>query len=167
MDLDRVWWRIKRMFGRGRVGIVDDSGAVQFMQVVLGKLETRDATPRLAEFGFASNPPPGSDVIVAFMAGDRSDGVAIATGHQASRPRNLNPGDVMVYSLGGKSIYLPAAGGIVINTMGEGLSISGNVNITGALTATGEITANGGHTVSAHEHPGGSIGSGTTGTPTG
>ena len=45
-------------------------------------------------------------------------------------------------------------------------SNGGNATFGGSITATGEVTANG-VTVSQHEHPGGTIGSGTTGKPQG
>lgn len=156
--IERIWRRLLFVVGRGRVAFVDDAQNVQFLQLRLGALEIRDKTPRLAEFGFTSVPPVDSDVTVLFIAGDRSNGVAIATGHQASRPKNLKPGDAMLYSVDGKSVYIPATGPIVIDTKGQGIivkgntTIHGNVTVQGAVTATGEGTFNGGHTVSGHIH---------------
>ncbi|MCY0854347.1 phage baseplate assembly protein [Cupriavidus sp. D39] len=66
---------------------VNDAGGVQMMQVKLNAEETRDNTPRVPEFGLASNPPVGSDAIVVFLGGDRSQGVVLGTVHQVSRPR--------------------------------------------------------------------------------
>ncbi|WP_233873575.1 phage baseplate assembly protein [Paraburkholderia adhaesiva] len=66
--------------GRGRIRRVDDSGAAQRIQVQLSKNETRDTTPRLAEYGFQSNPPAGSDAVAVFLGGNRSNGVVIACG---------------------------------------------------------------------------------------
>jgi phage gp45-like len=150
-SLERIWRRMLYVIGRGKVTLADDSKGVQYLQVQMGALETRDNTPRLAEFGFASVPPVGSDVIVVFIAGDRSNGVAIASGHQGSRPRNMNPGDVMLYSLDGKSLYLPATGPVVLDTKGQGYHILGDVSVTGAVVASGEGTFEG-IRVSTHTH---------------
>ena len=83
--ITRLWHRLRTVVGRGRVSLVDDSGNVQMLQVVLGPQTTRDNLPRLAEYGLASNPPTKSDAIVLCLAGDRSVAVAIATNHQPSR----------------------------------------------------------------------------------
>lgn len=57
---------------------------------------------------------------------------------------------------------------IVLNgTVEQGAgSNGGNATFGGSITVTGEVTANG-VTVSQHEHPGGTIGSGITGKPQG
>src|SRR5260363_84925 len=76
--------RVMLVVGRGRLRTGWDDGPVERHQARLGALELRDHTPRLAEYGFASMPPVGSDAVVVFIGGDRSNGVIIATGHQAS-----------------------------------------------------------------------------------
>lgn len=126
----RFWRRMQLVVGRGRVTTSNDAGAVQLLQVRLGALETHDNTPRLAEFGLATRPPTGSDVVVLFIAGDRSNGVAVASGHQSSRPTNLAEGESMLYDLWGKSIYLTESGGIVINAKGTDVTINDAASVT-------------------------------------
>lgn len=136
----RIWRRIQLVVGRGRVTTSNDTGAVQMLQIQLGALETRDKTPRLAEFGLTSRPPPTSDVIVIFLGGDRSNGVAIATGHQPSRPTGLNEGEVQLYDLWGKSIYLTEDAGIVINANGTPVTVNDATQVT--INASTEVTMN-------------------------
>lgn len=147
--MTRFWRRIQLVVGRGRVTTSNDSGPVQLLQVRLGALETHDNTPRLAEFGLATRPPVGSDVVVLFLAGDRSNGVAVASGHQASRPTNLAEGESMLYDLWGKSIHLTENGGIVINANGAEVTVNGastctinastKVALTSPLVTTSEV----------------------------
>lgn len=134
------WRRIQLVVGRGRVTVSDDSKAAQMLQVRLGAMETRDDTPRMAEFGFTSRPPVGSDAIVIFVGGDRSNGVAIATGHQASRPTGLLEGETMVYDQWGKSIRFTKAGGIVVQAAGADVTVNNAVNVT--VNASTEVTLN-------------------------
>ncbi|MCP1376051.1 phage baseplate assembly protein V [Dyella lutea] len=138
--LARFWRRIQLVIGRGRVTTSNDSGAVQMLQVRLGALETRDSTPRLAEFGFTSRPPVGSDVVVLFIGGDRSNGVAIATGHQSSRPIDLEEGEAMVYDLWGKSIRFTKAGGIVIDAKNTPVTVNNATTVT--INASTEVVMN-------------------------
>lgn len=146
--LARFWRRIQLTIGRGRVTLVDDSQTVQRLQVQLNGLETRDETPRLAEYGFTSRPPVGSDVAVVFIAGDRSSGMAIASNHQASRPTGLKEGEVMLYDQAGKQIYLTADGGIVVEATNTEVTVNDATTVTinaanGVVMNTPTLTVNG------------------------
>lgn len=129
--IERLGRRILMLVGRGRVTAVNDAGAVQFVQVQLGADEIRDRTPRLAEFGFASNPPAGSDAVLVFAGGERASGVVIATGNQQYRMKGLATGEVAIYDSRGQSVYL-TANGIVVNGGGNPVNIqnTSGVNVT-------------------------------------
>lgn len=128
--LSRLWRRVQLFVSRGRITFSNDAGNVQTLQVRLGQLETRDGTPRLGEFGHASRPPAGADVIVVFAAGDRSNGVVIATGDQKTRPRGLNEGESQLYDLWGKSVYLTRDGGIVVEAKGTPVTVNNATVVT-------------------------------------
>lgn len=133
-SMQRLYQRVLHVIARGRITTGDDSGSVQVQQVQLGQKEVKDAIPRLAEFGLTSMPPVGSDVVVLFIGGDRSNGAIVATGHQASRPTGLKPGETMLYSQDGKYVYMTADGGIVVEAKGQDVSIidAGTVTINAA-----------------------------------
>ncbi|MFA7942068.1 phage baseplate assembly protein V [Pseudomonas brenneri] len=128
--LQRMMRRIQLATGWGRVTFSDDSQAAQLLQVKLNDSETRDGTPRIAEFGFTSRPPEGSDVLMVFLGGDRSKGVVVATAHQASRPANLLEGESMVYDVWGKSIYLTKSGGIIVEAKGAPVTVNNATTVT-------------------------------------
>ncbi len=153
--IERVWRRLLLAIGRGRITFVDDAAQVQRVQVQLGSDEVKDNTPRLAEYGFQSNPPPGSDCVVLFLAGERTNGVVVATGNQRWRLRALAEGEVAISDDKGQKVYLSVAG---IRIDGGGLPMqitntpsvlidSAAVHMTGALTVDGAI--NSGATVTA------------------
>ena len=136
-DLDRFARRIQSMIGRGRVTLVDDSSTVQSLQVKYSNFETTDSRLRVGEFGHASNPPIGSEVVVLHAGGDRSSAMVVGTNHQESRPTGLLPGESMIYSQDGKQIYLTASGGIVIEAKGQNVTINDAANVTiNATTVT-------------------------------
>lgn len=176
-QLGRKLWML---IGRGRISAPpDDSGAVQTVQVRLGEDETRDSTRRLAEYGFASSPPVGSDAVVLFIGGDRGRGVVVATNHQASRLRGLQPGEAAIFDDQGQSIWIKRSG-IVIEAAGRPVSVTGasvlkvdaadhveldtpQLRVSGSILAGGDVTdnaASGGKSMSAmrdvysgHDHP--------------
>jgi phage gp45-like len=161
--IQRIIQRVQHVIGRGRVTTGNDAGNVQLLQVKLGADEIRDNTPRLAEFGFTSMPPAGSDAVVVFIGGDRSNGAIIATGHQASRLKGLKPGEVAIFDDQGQSVFLTRAG-IVINCAGLPMTINGNVTVNGKLTATTDVVG-AGTSLHTHVHSGVTPGGANTGAP--
>jgi phage baseplate assembly protein V len=135
--IQRLHQRILHAIGRGRVTTGNDTGSVQTQQIKLGADEIKDDVPRLAEFGFTSMPPVGSDAVLVFIGGDRSNGAIVATGHQASRPKGLKAGEAMIYTQDGKSIYLTADSGIVVDAKGQAVVVNEATNVT--INASGKV----------------------------
>ena len=125
---------------------VNDSGPVQTVQAQLDALSTRDNIPVLYHYGFFGAPPVGADLHVAFLDGDRSKAVVIASNHQSHRMTGVSPGDAGLY-----------AQGAIIHLKSGGIAMSGNVTLTGNLTVTGSVTAGAGGgdqvTLQQHRHP--------------
>lgn len=142
--IERVFRRVQMLFGRGRVTMVDDSGTVQEMQVHMSDWETTDGKVRLVEFGLASNPPVGSDALVAHIAGDRGAGAVFATNHQLSRPKGLAPGETMLYSQDGKSVYITASGGFVVEAKGQNVVVNDAADVTCNCSGVYKVVAPGG-----------------------
>ena len=143
--IERMYRRIMLMVGRGRIKTGRDDGAVQFQQVQFNDMETTDNIPRLAEYGFNSMPPVGSDAVLVFAGGNRINGMIISTGNQTFRMRSLAPGEVSISDNLGQSVYLSAAG-IVVNGGGLPLKVTNTPEITldsPTIHATGDMTIDG------------------------
>lgn len=152
---NRIARFVNAVIGWGRVKTVNDAGGVQKVQVQVNARETIDNLPRVAEFGLASVPPGDSDVVMVNFGGGRNNAAVIATNHQASRPKNLKSGETMLYSQDGKSVYLTASGGIVVEAKGQAVTINNastvTINaatkvrmVTPLLEVTGDIIDNAG-----------------------
>lgn len=115
--IEQMMRRISTMLWRGRITSVNDGGNVQIVQVKLNPQEVKDA-PRLAEYGFSSSPPIGSDMVMVCLAGNRSNGVVVATNHQSSRIKGLSTGEVAVYDNKGQSIRLTSEGIVITAPLG-------------------------------------------------
>lgn len=138
--INKLFLRILMMVGVGRVGKVNDDGVVQEMQIRLGHEEIKDNTPRMAEFGFASNPPLGTDCLALFAKGDRSTGAVIATNHKESRPRNLVSGETQIYDLWGKHMHFTKDGGIIIDAKNTAVTVRNATIVT--IEASTEVIMN-------------------------
>lgn len=135
---------VSTAIGRARVTTTNDNGNVQFVQVQVNDLETIDNLPRVAEFGISSVAPNGADVVMVNLGGGRNNAVVIATGHQASRPKGLKAGESMIYSQDGKSVYLTASGGIVIEAKGQPVTVNDASNVTVNCSGVFKVVAPGG-----------------------
>jgi hypothetical protein len=165
----RLTTRLFNLVGLGRLKVVDDSGDQQKIQVIIregGPIgETIDKVRRVGHYGLAYNPPEGSEVVVLFVGGHRSSGVAIATGKRETRFKDLAPGEVQLGNQETDSWIFFAADGKV--------RIKGDVEITGALTTTKDIIDNAPANAvtvkqlrdayDAHKHTGVQAGAGTSG----
>ena len=138
--LTRLSRRMRAVIGRGRISMVDDSGPVQTVQASLSAFELFNDIPRVVEFGLASCPPVASEAVFVFIAGDRSNGIVIGTNHQPSRMRNLAPGEAALYDVLGRSIYLKADGGIVIEAAGDAVTVNNATTVT--INASTEVILN-------------------------
>ena len=72
--------RIAMIIGFGKTTLSEDSGSSQKVQYH-NAMEVRDGTIRYTDFGFSSSLPAGSDVLIAYLNGNRSDAIIIASNH--------------------------------------------------------------------------------------
>jgi phage baseplate assembly protein V len=127
-DFKTLYRRTMMMLGIGKVTMTSDTGGIQQVQYET-PLEVRGNTPRLMDFGFSSSLPEGSDVLIAYLSGDRSNAVVIASGHKASRHSNLKSGETVLYNLWGQFIKL-TENGIEIEANGQAVTVSNATQVT-------------------------------------
>lgn len=143
----RLWHRLQAIVARARMLLFDDSGPVQLVQVRIIGDEVKDQVPRMADYGFVSVPPAGSDAVLVFLSGERSSGIIIATNHQTFRMRNLADGEVAIHDDKGRFVLL-AADGITVQGKDDPITVETTSNIV--ATAGGDITATAGGSVTLH-----------------
>ncbi len=102
--------RLLGLIGIGCATLTDDSGERQLVQMTEGHVgvggteRVTDKVPRVTEFGFSSVLPDDSEIVVIRRNGERSNSIAIASQHRASRPTGLEPGDTAIYDVRGRII---------------------------------------------------------------
>lgn len=130
--VNRLYNQVVMMIGRGRSTTdVDDSGVFRKIQAALGFNQIKDNFPLIQHYGFASNPPVGTDCIAGFIAGDRSNGCIVATNNQQYSIKNLGAGTVALYDMFGNTIILNNSGITLTDLSGNVMSMfASGVKIT-------------------------------------
>ncbi|BCT15434.1 baseplate assembly protein [Enterobacter cloacae] len=136
-NLKRAAVRIAGMLGIGRITSQKDSGEIQQAQYQT-PLEVASA-PRMADFGFSSGLPVGTDVVIAFIGGDRSSPVIIASNHQGYRRTGLNEGETAIYNKWAMEVLLTEKG-VFIDAKGKDVEVNNATNVT--INASEGILAN-------------------------
>ncbi|HEP1898979.1 TPA: phage baseplate assembly protein [Kluyvera cryocrescens] len=136
-NLKKAAVRIAGMLGIGRITSQKDSGEIQQAQYQT-PLEVASA-PRMVDFGFSSGLPVGTDVVIAFIGGDRSSPVIIASNHQGYRRTGLNEGETAIYNKWAMEVLLTEKG-VFIDAKGKDVEVNNATNVT--INASEGILAN-------------------------
>ncbi len=144
--------RVMMAFARGVLRAVSDSTARQTLQVELLRGELRDGVERMQNYGFTAHPHPGADAAIAFVAGNREQGIVLVVDDRRFRLK-LEPGEVAMYDDLGNKIQLlrdrvQITAVQALEIVAPDVAIAGNVAITGTLTNNGKDVG------STHTHPG-------------
>lgn len=152
--VQRTARRVAMALGIGRqTADTNEQPSTPTVQVALAAGEMRSDVPFVQNYGFASRPVPGSDLVILFQAGDRARGVAVASGDQRNRPRDLKPGEVCVFHPpSGSQIRMQEDGTILIKPSAGKGAWDGDLDVSGTVSAQ-ECKA-GNIALSTHRHSG-------------
>lgn len=164
-DFNRLIGRIKSklmlMVGRAVLAVVDNSGGTQKIQVVALYDETISGVERFQEYGMETRPKAGAEVLLAFINGNRDQGIAACVHDRRYRPKDLAEGEVVLYTLedvGGKDHRIHFKVGKKIEAVGTDIKIGLTSGHKAAVLET-LIAAFNSHT---HSTPAGLSGTPTT-----
>lgn len=133
--LRQIGRRVAMMIGLGKITGYGDAGGIQKLQYQT-PLEVRGDTPRMAEFGFSSGLPVGTDVVLAYLGGDRSSAVIVASNNQQYRQSGLKSGETLIYNQWGMFVKL-TENGIEVEAKGKPVTVANATTVT--VTATEKI----------------------------
>lgn len=161
--------KLLMMISRAIINLVDDTKDVQTMQVDALADETHEDLEVFGLYGVGSNPPPGSEAIMAAVGGVRSNSVIIGVNNRTFRLVGLESGEVALFDdvdqvvhLKRDGIYLSSPFKVEITA--PNTQINGDLNCTGTITATTNVIG-GGKSLKTHKHTGVTAGGSQTGEP--
>jgi phage gp45-like len=126
---------------RGVVLAVNDSGAVQTVDVETHPGVVRSQVPVLAPYGFSAGPAAGSVVILLPMGGDAGDLVAMPASLPGGRQGSGAAGEVALADAQGNRVIIRAGGIVEVHAATTIKLVAPVVEITGDVTVTGTLTA--------------------------
>lgn len=108
--IDPLKRRVYLMVGRGRINGTTDSTGLQRVKLEMLAGEVRDLMERLQQYGFTSRPLDGAEGLAVFHGGNREHGLMIACDDRRYRIKNLEKGEVAIYTDEGDKIHLKRNG---------------------------------------------------------
>lgn len=122
--------KIANLIARGILNLTNDAGKTQTVQVSLLADEVRDGIEHVYEYGFTSNPIAGAEAITTFINGNKDNGVVTTIYDKRYRPRDLQPGEVMLHTHETPRVYLKKDNKILVTCSAEIKIQCGNSVIT-------------------------------------
>ncbi|MEE1920314.1 phage baseplate assembly protein V [Pseudomonas asiatica] len=164
---------LTRMIARGTVALASAGSMLQTLQMRLTAGEVKDDLEHFEPYGFTSHPKPGAEGVALFLGGDRSHGVVVCVSDRRFRLKELQPGEVAIYTDEGDTFVFKRGRIIELNTMTlkvkAGTAVEFDtplIKTTGRIESEGDQVAAGVSQVS-HVHGGITIGSSQTQKPAG
>lgn len=162
--------KIRQLFTRGLVTLVDPTTLMQTLQVELLSGEVLDKVEHFEGYGFTAHPNDGAEVLTVSLNGRRSHTIVLTVADRRFRLKNLAKGEVAIYTdegdvihfKRGNHIYIDSANQVTVKAATKVVMDAPLVEFTGDVDISGEATI-GGIAFSTHVHPGDS--GGTTGVP--
>ncbi len=132
---------LKHLVRIGVVKLVKSSLKTQTLQVQTIGEEVIDNVKHIEPYGFTSCPKIGSECVVLNLNGFGSKPIAIVCGGREFRMKNLEQGEVALYTDEGDSLVFKRGG--IIEATTTTFKINGDAEITGDLAVTGNISSTG------------------------
>ncbi len=173
--LDRLQRRVDNLVARAIVRVVDDSRRLQGLQVEIPRSadlapEVHEACERFEDYGFTSVPLPGAEAVGLFVGGFRTHPMIVSVADRRYRLKNLQPGEVAIYTDQGDKIVIKRGGTIEVHASTKVeitsplVTMSGDLEVAGTITADDDVVADG-ISLTGHRHGGVQTGGAQTGTP--
>lgn len=169
--------RLRLLVSRAVVALVNDAAKLQGVQITLLDDEARSEVERFQQYGFTSVPLEGAEAIALAVGGSRSHMVVLAVDDRRYRKKDLQPGEVALYSDEGDYVLFKR-GRIVEVKAGTKLRVdaplaelTGDLRVLGNINCDNQVSdANGSmqemrDTYNGHTHGGVSAGSANTAAP--
>jgi len=140
--------RLKVLFTRAVVSLVDSTTLMQTLQVEVLAGEVLDRVEHFEPYGFTSNPLTGAEGLMAAVGGDRAHTVCMVAADRRFRLKGLASGEVALYTDEGDFIHfkrgrnIEVTAGTKIKATAPLVEIIGNATVSGTLTVQGTILSN-------------------------
>ena len=139
--------RVRMMVRRAVVTLVDDTLAMQGLQLTALDKQVIDGAERFQDYGFTSKPLAGAEAIVFNVGGAYNHPVVLVVDDRRYRLNGMADGEVAIYTDEGDKIHIKRGGTIdvvaatKVNITALDVAMSGNLQVAGSTTLTGPVIA--------------------------
>ena len=148
--IDRLFARhtrkLRNVFARGVVTLVQDGFKMQGLQLSVLPGELIDGAEHPQPYGFSSHPLEGAEAFVAFAGSDHTHPVVLVVDDRRYRIVSSAPGEVVIYTDEGDKVHLRRGRKIEVTTMQ--LEVNAEASAT-YNTANFTVNASGAATINA------------------
>jgi phage baseplate assembly protein V len=131
---------VQLVIGRAVLAAIKDGGNRQFAQFEALKNEIKDDVERMQQYGMTSVPHPGAQVLFVCLNGNRDHPVIVSVDDPRYRKKDMQPGEVALYTDEGDYILLKRGRTIEVMTTNLVVKASESARFeTPILEVTGEI----------------------------
>lgn len=131
---------LTRMLARGTVVLATATNKLQALQMRLTAGEIKGDLEHFEPYGYTSCPHPGAEGIALFLGGDRSHGIVVCVADRRFRLKELEPGEVALYTDEGDSLVFRRGRIIELDTATFRVKASEKVEFdTPLIKTTGRI----------------------------
>lgn len=164
---------LTRMIARGTVALASAGAMLQTLQMRLTAGEVKDDLEHFEPYGYTSHPLPGAEGVALFLGGDRSHGVVVCVADRRFRLKELQPGEVALYTDEGDTFVFKRGRVVELDTMT--LKVTAGTGVlfdTPLIKTTGRIESDGDQVAAGisqvgHVHGGITRGGGQSNAPVG
>lgn len=175
--------KMRLMVSRAVLALVNDAAKLQGVQVTLLDEEARSEIERFQQYGFSSHPLEGAEAIALAVGGSRSHMVVLAVDDRRYRKKDLQPGEVALYTdegdyvlfKRGRIVEVKAGTKVLVDAPDAEFTgnvlVKGNLHVEGNTTCDGEVSDHAGSmqemrdTYNGHTHGGVQSGGSNTAAP--
>lgn len=129
--------RIRMMVARAVVRGMDESGGLRRLNISILADEVKDGVEHFEAYGISSRPLPDAEALVVFLGGNRDHAVALSVTDRRYRPKDLEPGEVVIFDDQEQEIRIKRDGIFITTTRPDGVNIT---TTKATVTATGDVS---------------------------
>lgn len=142
-EVRRLQRMVRLLATRATVTLSDSTDHIQRLQLAGLGDEVLDSIEHIEPYGYTSRPLDGAEAIVANLFGNRDHAVALLVGDRRFRLKNLQKGEVALWTDEGDVIHFKRGNQILVDTLG---TLVANANLSATVTSP-TITVNGDTTI--------------------
>ena len=143
--IESVRNKVRLVAARCLVKLTDSSLGVQSAQVSVLKGELRSDVENFQHYGLTSRPAAGTEGVLLCIGGNRDHGILIATENRAFRLKDLEEGEVALYTDEGDKIHflrgqeIRIESGVKVRVEAPDAEFSGDVLVEGNVVIDGHL----------------------------